>query len=604
MSRLAKIRLMPALGLGNVARVGAYRLLLHTGWHPAQRLAAEPASGPFFAASRRCGDLPPPNRAWDDKLIWFGWYSEPLPAGAPDWFHNPFGERAESDLPWWSIGDFGGGDIKGVWELSRFDWVVALSTCAAHGDEAALDRLNLWLADWSEHNPPYRGVNWKCGQEASIRVMHLILAALILGQDDAPCQGLAQSVGAHLQRIAPTMSYALGQQNNHGTSEAAALFIGGSFLAGLGDSRGRVWEEQGRSWLEERARTLIARDGSFSQYSVNYHRLMLDTYAIAEAWRRRRGLEPFSASLMERLAAATHWLWNLVEKENGDAPNIGHNDGARLLPLSDAGFRDFRPSVHLAAILFLKARAMTDQGHWDWPLIWLGLPGGGNALPPRRSRTCDDGGYHILRAGDAMACLRYPRFRFRPSQADALHLDLWAGGRNLLRDAGTYSYNAADGSSEFFAGTAAHNTVQFDGRDQMPRIDRFLFGDWLAAEAVEAVAEDAAGASAAAGYRDGAGARHHRAVRLRADGFSCVDRINGRFDQAVLRWRLHPGDYVLDGPCVTGKHLSLSMEAKGARPRLTLTSAPESRHYLQRSEVPVLEAQVDAECIVTTEGRF
>jgi hypothetical protein len=28
----------------------------------------------------------------------------------------------------------------------------------------------------------------------------------------------------------------------------------------------------------------------------------------------------------------------------------------------------------------------------------------------------------------AFTLLRYPRFRFRPSQADALHVDLWAGG--------------------------------------------------------------------------------------------------------------------------------------------------------------------------------
>ena len=41
-----------------------------------------------------------------------------------------------------------------------------------------------------------------------------------------------------------------------------------------------------------------------------------------------------------------------------------------------------------------------------------------------------------------MAMLRYPRFRYRPGHADALHLDLWLGDRNILRDGGTYSYNA------------------------------------------------------------------------------------------------------------------------------------------------------------------
>jgi hypothetical protein len=61
-------------------------------------------------------------------------------------------------------------------------------------------------------------------------------------------------------------------------------------------------------------------------------------------------------------------------------------------------------------------------------------------------------------------------FRFRPSQADALHLDFWLAGSNVLRDAGSYSYNTEPEWLNVFPGhNASHNTVQFDDRDQMPR---------------------------------------------------------------------------------------------------------------------------------------
>jgi len=40
-----------------------------------------------------------------------------------------------------------------------------------------------------------------------------------------------------------------------------------------------------------------------------------------------------------------------------------------------------------------------------------------------------------------MALLRYPRFRFRPSHADVLHVDLWVDAVNVLRDGGTFSYH-------------------------------------------------------------------------------------------------------------------------------------------------------------------
>lgn len=595
-----KLSTYARLGPASIARVAAYRLGLKTGRHPVLRLAAPVAAGPFFCASERQVETPGANHAWDDALWWFGRHRRPLPDGPPDWFANPFSDMPAPDAArdWWRIPDFGHGDIKGIWELSRFDWLVAGATKAARGDAEALGRLNLWLEDWVQKNPPYKGPNWKCGQEASIRVMHLVTAAWVLGQDGSPEPGLVAVLRAHLQRIAPTMSYAIGQQNNHGTSEAAALFIGGSLLAGQ-DPRAGAWARKGRRWLEERAATLIEPDGSFSQYSVTYHRVMLDTYALAEAWRRHRGLDPFSGRLRSRLGAAADWLRSLTDAETGDAPNIGANDGARLLQLTGSDYRDFRPSVHLATALFRGADAF-GPGPWAAPLRWLEVPDGQPA-EPQTSVSFDDGGYHVLRKDGVLAVLRYPRFRFRPSQADALHLDLFHKGRNLLRDGGTFSYNA-DGA-EWFGSAAAHNTVVFDGRDQMPRLGRFLFGDWLRAEAVQTVAIDDASVTAAAAYTDRAGARHHRQLVLTSDRLTCTDTVSGPFRKAELRWRLCPADWVLQGATLTGAGVRIDVQADGQALAPALGTTPESRYYLDRTEVPLLSVTVDKPTkIITTIG--
>src|SRR5690606_32328355 len=100
----------------------------------------------------------------------------------------------------------------------------------------------------------------------------------------------------HIERISANIRYALAQDNNHGTSEAAALFIGGSWLAKnasnrseeldsrtrdlqvmRGNDRSKKYDHfafQGRKWLENRVEKLVENDGSFSQHSVMYHRVL------------------------------------------------------------------------------------------------------------------------------------------------------------------------------------------------------------------------------------------------------------------------------------------------------------------------------------------
>ncbi|WP_281990695.1 heparinase II/III family protein [Sulfitobacter geojensis] len=601
MSFASKLRTYSRLGPSNVARVAIYRLGLRLRLHPVQYLAANVPQGPFFRLSERSNPAPIPNKRWDSDLWWFGKHHQPRPDDPPDWFDNPFSDRCitGTDADWWQIPDFSAGDIKGVWELSRFDWVVAWATCAANGDVAALTRLNSWIEDWVRKNPPYKGPNWKCGQETSIRVIHSCIAAKILGQDHKPEPGLIEMVRGHLQRIAPTMSYAIGQQNNHGTSEAAALFIGGSLLKSY-DHRSSGWISKGRHWLENRAANLIASDGSFSQHSITYHRMMIDSYSLAEVWRRATNQPPFSSALQDKLAVATLWLESMTIPETGDAPNLGANDGVRLIPLTESDYRDFRPSVQLAAALF-DDRDAFGFGPWNSLLDWLEVPLGQKCTPPT-SETFDAGGYHLMHAGRAFAMIRYPRYRFRPGQADALHLDLWLDGENLLRDAGSYSYNA-EGSS-WFRSTAAHNTVQFDNRDQMPRLSRFLFGEWLKAEDVAPVKTIGRSVLAGAAYTDYKGARHHRETELTADYLRCVDTLSGEFQSACLRWRLMPGNWMLNGNELRREGVVITIEGDVEPSALLLTHAPESRYYQHQEEIPVLEIRLDRPGRIETKVTF
>lgn len=595
MSTLAcRLRTTWALGLASIVSVLIYRALIRLEKHPVQKLKAKTPTGPFFRVPSVIDATLPLVDSWNDEGQSFGWYSFKLEGCPPDWHCNPLtGKVIQTPTrPWWNIPDFDLdiGDIKTVWEASRFPWALSLAQQARRGDSNALDRLNAWIADWLIANPPYLGPNWKCGQESSLRLLHLAASAVVLDQVEKSEAGLLDLVSLSLKRIAPTRSYAVAQNNNHGTSEAAALFVGGSWLVANGRSEGAKWEQQGRRLLEERVARLIDKDGTFSQYSIVYHRLMLDTLSFAEIWCRRLNRELFSQRFHKRMALATRWLMAFVDPDTGDAPNIGANDGAHILNFAQASYRDFRPSAGLASLLFLEESAYGVVGTATAQWLNLDPPETRNVLPA--STVFDAGGFAVLRQGRAMAVLRYPRFRFRPSQSDALHLDLFVDGVNHLRDAGSYSYNLGEEWTRYFSGTEGHNTIMFDNRDQMPRLSRFLFGDWLITDTVTPMNDTVTETSFSAKYTDSQSASHRRDVVLSANSLHVTDTVSGFKNNAVLRWRLAPGNWHLDGHAVHNGNARLSISADVPVLRIELKEGWESLYYHAKSRLPVLEVEI------------
>lgn len=597
---LVKAKTAYALGIGNIFHVTYHRLKKKFRLNRTLGLHTQTARAPFFLETSQ--ELPfTPTTDWQDQALYFGWWQRDISAAPPDWHVNPMSGQASlaHHTAWWKISDFDPqiGDIKLIWEASRFTWALAFTERYLAGDEKSLPQLNEWLADWCVKNPPFMGINWKCGQEAGIRVLHIAMTALLLDQVDHSTESVLHFITFHMQRIASTFRYALSQDNNHATSEAAALFIGGSWLLSQGIAEGVQWEKLGRKWLEKLASRLIETDGSFSQYSVNYHRVMLDTLSMVEIWRKKLKLSVFSDRWQSRAAAATAWLAHMVDPETGDAPNIGANDSAYLFPLGAGDIRDFRPSVQTATVLFRRARAYQIDGVWNARLKALNIALPDNIIEANESHLFDQGGYSIVRVGRAMAILRYPRFRFRPSQADLLHVDFWYAGENVLRDAGSYSYNATADELAYFPGTESHNTVQFDDRDQMPRLSRFLFGNWLKTEAIEPLSQ----CSFAASYCDARGAYHKRRMVI-SDTTLCVyDEISGFKKRAILRWRLLPAQWQIEGNQLVSERGRLMIKTTMPILRMVLVNGWESRYYLQKRGAPVLEVEVNQPGQLVTE---
>jgi hypothetical protein len=147
------------------------------------------------------------------------------PSLPPDWHQNPFtGQRAPADLHWSKIDDFGFGDIKVIWEMSRFGFAYSLVRAYWRtGNEEYPELFWQLVEDWRRKNQPNKGPNWKCGQEISLRLMAWIFG--LYGFLNSPATtpkrvcDLAGMIAVSGERIAANLDYALNQRNNHGARE-------------------------------------------------------------------------------------------------------------------------------------------------------------------------------------------------------------------------------------------------------------------------------------------------------------------------------------------------------------------------------------------------
>jgi hypothetical protein len=597
MSRVARIRYLPrtliGLGLANVVRKVWYSLGIRTRLHPATRLRCTCPRPPFFRA-RPGNSAPTPHPAWSECWWAYGLPLKGTGRAIPGW-HGPLG-RAETGRgplhPWWECDPVGATeDIKDVWEFSRLDWVVCMAQRVRCGDSAEATRLQEWLSNWAECNPPFLGANWECGQEVGIRVLHLALAALLLLEHRDPERGLLDLLEVHLRRIETTTEYAVAQQNNHASSEAAALFVGGAWLSACGCTAGSRFEALGRTLLLRAVLTCTCEDGTLSQKSVTYQRLFLDTLSVAELWRRHFWLPPFPDPLAERVRAGIRWLDSMLDPVTGDAPNVGGNDGAMLLPIGPVHYRDFRPSVRLAGSLFNQPVAAPRTTASEQMFLWLGVDEPQSRIAPTYA-LFPAGGFMVARGPKHLLAMRLPVFRFRPVHADALHIDLWVNGRNVVRDSGSFRYSGEPGPVAWFPSTAAHSTAEFDGRSQMPRLGKFLFGAWLWPDEMRLELDANGLGSACASYTDVWGASHSRTLLVRPNEVEVLDRVAGFRSRAVVRWHLADEEWTHTDRGLAGGGISLSVTSDDASFHTRTVASDMATHYSRKHSSPVFEAAI------------
>ncbi|MDQ6887337.1 MAG: heparinase II/III family protein [Gemmatimonadota bacterium] len=439
------------------------------------------------------------------------------------------------------------GDIKDVWEPARFGWAFDLMRgWMLTGDDRYAEAFWGGFESFSQGCPPFMGVQWSCGQETAIRAAAWLWVEGALARAPSSTASrmaaLRESLAWSGERIADALGYGLSQRNNHGISEATALVLLGARFSAAHPEAPR-WLRIGSDALEQLISDQFAPDGWYIQHSFNYQRLAIDQLILAERALRaaNRGL---SHAALDRVRAGIGLLLTVCDGSTGELPHHGAIDGAYVLPLTTAPFRDFRPTLTAAAATF--GIALPEDIHASREaLAWLRADSQGVAsrrLIPRLD-SGPSGWAHAV-TGGARLFARAGEYSSRPGHLDAMHVDVWIQGRAVATDAGSYRYAASAPWNNALAAEEVHNTVTIPGHPQAVRGPRFLWLDLPRAIVRGATLEEGRAVIRMENLSwQRQGIFHRRRCELSGAGVAVVDEIEAPAG-ADLAFALH---WLIDG---------------------------------------------------------
>ncbi len=422
-----------------------------------------------------------------------------------------------------------GSDIKVPWELSRLQHLPPVAEAFALTQEARYrDLVCLHLRDWISRNPPGLGVNWTCAMEVALRAVNLSWAFERVRRDPTVGADLRArvywSLFAHGHHILGHLEDSGAVLTNHYVADLLGLIWLGTLYPAFSDAQ--RWREEGLSKLLAHLPDQVRPDGGDEESSLAYHRLVLEMLGLAFEILATNGHgAPFLRDTLMRMARFTAAML----KPDGTAPQIGDNDGGRVLNLLD------RPPLDHRYLLSWTRRVCGDDA-------LIGKPEDGQLFQfaPSGLTRVQLGETYVLLAATPVG----QHGAGGHGHNDKLSLELFRGG-DLITDSGTYAYTSNVAARNAFRSTSAHATMQLDDLEQnpLPEADPFHMPERAQAKVLRC---ELRGSSLVweAEHRGFGRFVHRRRVTASATRLVIVDSVFGESAQShdlAIRFPLAPG---------------------------------------------------------------
>jgi hypothetical protein len=349
-------------------------------------------------------------------------------------------------------------DVEWLILLHKFYYGPGLGAAFARsGDQRYLERWIELTERWIETVP----LDFLPSDVAGRRIQNWIFAHHYFVTSNAVTSNLGDAVdpafhARFLASLAAQVDHLcehLAPARNHRTLELYAIFLAAVVLPEL--EAAPRWLDLARRELGRNIESDLLADGVHCELATDYHHLVLKNFLGVRRLAEMNRVE-LPASIDQGIQKALDFAMH-VHKPDGLVPALSDGDCGQFLDLLAAG----------------------DELYGNPAWRWVASRGRRGEPPKERNASFRASGYHILRsdwgdAGKPFADARWLVFDCGPlgqgnhGHLDALSVEIAAYGRSLVVDPGRYTYDESGPVNwrARFRGTAAHNTVQVDGREQ------------------------------------------------------------------------------------------------------------------------------------------
>lgn len=254
------------------------------------------------------------------------------------------------------------------------------------------------------------------------------------------CQSLIKQINHLRANLTP--------ERNHRTLELYSLFVASLALQNFDKSSELL--QFAINQLHENLLTDIQPDGVHREQSTHYHLIVLRSFLGVMENARRFNLQ-LPNGFAERVEKACEFGVHL------------HRPDGEIPALSDSDTGSYLDSLDLAAKIFNRQ-----------DFLFAATKGEKGTQPNQKHISFETGGYYIQRS-DWTTDAKYLIFDCGRlgdgghGHYDLLNVEISANGKPLIIDTGRFTYSEEGNTNwrHFFKGTAAHNTVCIDGKDQI-----------------------------------------------------------------------------------------------------------------------------------------